>query len=196
MHLHGTLQGHKVPILINSSSTHTFLSQKLASEMEGLESLKQKLQVQVANGQMLQCTSGITQAVGSLASYTFVSDMKILPLQHFDIILGMDWLETFSLMKVHWKHKWMAIPYHCSTAFVQGIVPVVPDELQVHICSVVESSVPSSNALHPSFSVVLDEFAIVLEPMSALPPERNCEHIIPLVPGVGIWVAETKYSTA
>jgi hypothetical protein len=30
-----------------------------------------------------------------------------LPLSFYDIIVGMDWLERFSPMKVDWKLKWM-----------------------------------------------------------------------------------------
>jgi hypothetical protein len=80
----------------------------------------------------------LPQAQWTVDEYAFKTDMKLLNLQHFDMILGMDWLEEFSTMKVHWKHKWMAIPYNGSTAFVQGIVPLLPDELVVHICALVE----------------------------------------------------------
>lgn len=107
------------------------------------------MQVQVANGQLLQCTFVIPEVQWYVDAYSFASDMKVLPLQHFDIILGMDWLEKFSPMKVHWKHKWMAIPCEGSTAFLQGIVPVVLNELVVHICSVLASSDSPSSTLPP-----------------------------------------------
>lgn len=29
----------------------------------------------------------------------------------FDVVVGMDWLEIFSPMKVHWQEKWISIPY-------------------------------------------------------------------------------------
>jgi hypothetical protein len=55
------------------------------------------------------------------AGYSFQSALKVPPLSSFDLIIGMDWLEAFSPMKVHWCNKWMAISYGSSTALLQGI---------------------------------------------------------------------------
>jgi hypothetical protein len=38
-------------------------------------------------------------------------NFMVFPLQHFDMILGYDWLEQFSPMKIHWGAKWISIPY-------------------------------------------------------------------------------------
>jgi hypothetical protein len=35
----------------------------------------------------------------------------------------------------------------------------------------------------PEVAALLEEFATVFAPLSELPPERNCDHTIPLVPG-------------
>jgi hypothetical protein len=45
-----------------------------------------------------------------------------LPLQHFDVVLGYDWLEEFSPMKVHWAEKWIAVPYAEGTMVLKGIM--------------------------------------------------------------------------
>jgi hypothetical protein len=81
------------------------------------------VKVQIANGGFLQCSGLFKQLQWSVQELSFSSDMKILPLGHFDMILGMDWLEEFSPMQVHWKLKWMAIPYNGSTELLQGITP-------------------------------------------------------------------------
>jgi hypothetical protein len=39
-------------------------------------------------------------AVWSIQGYEFHSNLKVLPLASYDMILGMDWLEAFSPMKV------------------------------------------------------------------------------------------------
>jgi hypothetical protein len=46
----------------------------------------------------------------------------VLPLQHFDVVLGYDWLEEFSPMKVHWAEKWIAVPYAEGTVVLKGIM--------------------------------------------------------------------------
>jgi hypothetical protein len=39
------------------------------------------------------------------------------------MILGMEWLERFSPMKIHWAHNWLSIPYNNGTITLQGILP-------------------------------------------------------------------------
>jgi hypothetical protein len=111
-----------------------------------LKELSIFVQVQVANVgffNVLRCSSCLV-----CDDYGFATDMGILPLLHFDIMLGMYWLEEFSPMKVHWKHKWMEIPYKGSTAFfLQGIVPGLPNEVVVCICILVDA--PSSPPIVP-----------------------------------------------
>jgi hypothetical protein len=184
MKLQGSVQGKDILILVDSGSSHTFLSTHIAAELSGVQPLQKTVQVQVANGGFLYCTDSIQQAQWSVQDYKFSTDMKIIELQHFDMILGMDWLEQFSPMKVHWKHKWMPIPYNGSTAFLQGVLPSLPEEMVVHVCLLqdVVSSVDTTK-LPPEIAIVLDEFAMVFEAPSQLPPQRSCDHVIPLVPG-------------
>jgi hypothetical protein len=65
--------------------------------------------VQVANGLTLQCTSHMQQASWPVADYQFITDLKALPLSSYDMILGLDWLESFSPMKIDWKKKWILL---------------------------------------------------------------------------------------
>jgi hypothetical protein len=79
---------------------------------------------------------------------SFVSDFKILPLKHYDIILGMDWLETFSPMQVHWKQKWVQVHYQGSPVTLQGIHSVCPDKMLLQVCcATMEVSVPDFSGL-------------------------------------------------
>lgn len=41
-------------------------------------------------------------------------------------------------MKVHWKQKWMLIPYQGSSALLQGMLPEVPAETVIQLCMVQE----------------------------------------------------------
>jgi hypothetical protein len=44
-------------------------------------------------------------AAWSVQGLQFTSTLKIFPLTTFDMILGMDWLEQYSPMKIHWLEK-------------------------------------------------------------------------------------------
>jgi hypothetical protein len=95
----------------------------------------------------------------------------------------MDWLEQYSPMKVHWKHKWLAIPYEDAIAFIQGVVPELPVELVVRVCALLELPKSEESVIHPAVAQLIDEFSSTFTPPSSLPPERDCDHVIPLVPG-------------
>jgi hypothetical protein len=77
----------------------------------------------------------------------------------------------------------MAILYEQSTAFLQGILPVLPNEVVVHVCALVDASDIAHTDLPPEVALILKEFALTFAAPSQLPPERNCDHVIPLVPG-------------
>jgi hypothetical protein len=60
----------------------------------------------------------------------------VLPLKHYDVILGFDWLETFSPMKIHCKAKWMSISYEGGIALIQGILSELKEGDMVQLCQV------------------------------------------------------------
>jgi hypothetical protein len=96
----------------------------------------------------------------------------------------MDWLESFSPMHVHWKNKWLSIPYQGSSVVLHGDQADTPVQLLLQVCSLDTTS--TSEALVPLFLVVqplLDEFSNVFQPPDSLPPSRACNHAIPLILG-------------
>ena len=110
--------------------------------------------------------------------------MKVIPLSHYDIIVGMDWLETFSPMKVHWKQKWMSIPYQGTSVILQGLVPELPEHSVVEVCAVLftDSAILDLN-VPPELAALLHQYEDVFQPPSGLPPSRHCDNEIPLIEG-------------
>ncbi|CAN6322178.1 unnamed protein product [Urochloa humidicola] len=184
MCLLGCVQGHQVRILVDSGSSHTFVSSQLASQLKGVSATDCPLKVQVANGSILQCSSQFLQAEWSIQGYQFSSDLKVLPLSSYDMILGLDWLEAYSPMKIHWKHKWISIPYNGSSVLLYGILPELPADTVIQVCSIdtlvtdtVQVSMPDS------IQELITQFGTLFEVPTELPPPRSCDHTIPLVEG-------------
>lgn len=107
----GHVEGLDVLILIDSGSSHSFISAALASTMSGVIALSSSVKVQVANGSQICCSSEIVGASWSMGGLSFKAIIKVLPLSTYDVIIGMDWLAAHSPMMVHWLQKWMIIPY-------------------------------------------------------------------------------------
>ncbi|CAD6334022.1 unnamed protein product [Miscanthus lutarioriparius] len=79
MQFQGSIYGQTVLILIDSGSSHSFLNAALTPHMPGIQQL--------------------SAPVTSLQNHKFHSNLRLLPLASYDMIIGMDWLEAFSPMK-------------------------------------------------------------------------------------------------
>jgi hypothetical protein len=122
--LRGQLQGIDVLILLDSGSSHCFLSAN--GEVVRVGASRYSLIRSVANGEVVQCTVELPQASWYIHGLEFCCSFKVIHLPYYDVILGMDWLEMFSPMTVDWKHKWLSLPHSGSTVVLQGYQPLVP----------------------------------------------------------------------
>lgn len=122
--------------------------------------------MRVANGDSLTCSQQLPATAWSVHGYTFYSNLKVLPLASYDMIIGMDWLEAHSPMKVHWKEKWMTIPYKGSSTFLQGHRDgnsLVGEVFAVFQLSPDVPPAPTS-IVHPEIQALLHEFGDVFAP--------------------------------
>lgn len=105
--LRGFVADQEVFMLVDSSSSHSFMNQHLATVVKGWKKLDRLVQVRVANGNEISCTDELLDLLWSVQGNTFKSSFKIIPLGCYDIVLGMDWLSLFSPMEIHWADKWL-----------------------------------------------------------------------------------------
>jgi hypothetical protein len=79
----------------------------------------------------------------------------------------------------------MEIPYEGQVVTLQGVVPDHPEEVLVQLSILTpEDVVPSAvHVLPAEIQLLLDQFAILFEEPTSLPPSRACDHQIPLLPG-------------
>jgi len=182
--LSGVIQGKEVTMLVDSGSSHTFVSEQFSQSLSGSSMLQHPVQVAVADGTFIQCVSQFSDLQWSSQGCNFTSAARVLPLAHYDVILGMDWLESFSPMQIHWKQKWLLIPYEGSYSLLQGNALDVPMGSVVQVCALL---VTDSKAVEldvpPELRLLLEEFAMVFEAPSGLLPSRSCDHTIPLIEG-------------
>jgi hypothetical protein len=155
----------------------------MASNCAVIQSVVTPLSVQVANGQILHSSKIVPAATWSMQGLEFQQDLKVLPLSSYDMILGLDWLEQHSPMKIHWAHKWLQLPYKSGMVQLTGILPEVPVESVLQILA--NQPVPHHAAtdLPSEVQKLVEDFSDLFASPSQLPPSRACDHAIPLVPG-------------
>ena len=114
------------------------------------------------------------------------------------MIVGMDWLEAFSPMRVDWQHKWMSIPYGQHHVVLQGLLPDSDHHSIMQLCHIAAST-PSPAPLELPLAIqhLIEEFSELFQEPSELPPRHQCDHQIPLVPGAPpVAIRQYRYKSA
>jgi hypothetical protein len=101
------VQNQVMLILVDSGSSHNFVSRAFAVRV-GLVTIAVKpMHVKVANGHALISSYQVFGVQWLAQGHTFHTDMRVLDLGAYDAILGYDWLRTHSRMVCHWELKTM-----------------------------------------------------------------------------------------
>lgn len=197
MQFKGSLGGKDLLIRVDSGSSHSFLSSAFAQDLPNLKTLARPMTVRVADGGTVVCTAELQCAEWIVQGHSFHSSLRILQLGSFDMIVGMDWLEAFSPMKVDWRCKWMSIPHGPSHVLLQGLLPNSDQSPLLHLCHIASSTNTADSPIPPPIQELLVEFAHLFEEPSDLPPRRQCDHQIPLIPGAPpVAVRQYRYKPA
>jgi Reverse transcriptase (RNA-dependent DNA polymerase)/Retroviral aspartyl protease len=138
----------------------------------------------------------------SLQGYDFCGDFRLLQIQGYDLILGLDWLSKFEPMLIGWQQKWIEFDNeghkvrlqvqdeNVVIQFCEGVQ--VDKELlsgndvmlaQVWMCEETPEALPSLlHSVSPEFHELLQQFSTVFAEPNSLPPMRSIDHQIPLIP--------------
>ncbi|GAV86795.1 RVP_2 domain-containing protein [Cephalotus follicularis] len=81
-------------VLIDSGSTHNFLSAGLAHKLGLLVEDMSIVSVRVAIGEQLPCSKVIRKFTLKIQGYVFGTDVFLIPLENYDLILGIQWLAS------------------------------------------------------------------------------------------------------
>lgn len=129
--------------------------------------------------------------------YTFHTDMKVLELGAYDATLGYDWLKSHNPMVCHWEYKTLEFREEGRDVHLRDIVNTelsiseLPAEQflkwykENDICAlvVVQCTSEHSDATVPAeVQQVIEEFSDVFESPQELPPHREYDYTVPLLP--------------
>jgi hypothetical protein len=167
----GSIQEIEILVLIDSGNSHSFLSDQVATMVQGITVSKRPTPVGVANGNLMQSSIVLSNVEWYLHGHVFHLDLRIMPLQNFDMIIGMDWLERFSSMKIHWAQKWLTIPYSNSQFTLQGLVSGILDCHMIELMQcATEVQSDRQATVPPALQQLLDKYQYVFATTVELPP--------------------------
>jgi hypothetical protein len=160
--------GFPVLFLLDSGSSHSFISERLAPHIPQVQPLQQHQRVRIAGGGYLSCSAMAPNCTWTAGGQNFQSDFKVLPLKHYDGIIGMDWLSERGTMNINWQQKWLSFDYKGAAAFLQGEPPANFECTVVELQLVQQLDIP----LPAEIQSLLDKHAAIFSTPSELPPEE------------------------
>jgi hypothetical protein len=87
-------------------------------------------------------------------------------------------------MQIHWEAKWISIPYQGTQIILQGITAPLQSDLVFQLYAVTPTeSTPNLSEVPPDIAEILSTFPSVFKVPDESPPQRSCDHAIPLVSG-------------
>ncbi|XP_026459874.1 uncharacterized protein LOC113360593 [Papaver somniferum] len=192
----GILHKNPISILIDTSSTNSFIDSALAKELQCPVTHTASLLVTVANGEKIISSGICSQLNWSMQGHKFCGDLRLIPLGGCDIVLGADWLRNlgdvlFNLSKlcITFTYKGRKItltgaPQKSSLSMMSG--STVRKFLQKHSHGLVGQLFSISSQPPPSpppqISSLLTHYKDVFHVPTKLPPTRALDHKIPLKP--------------
>jgi hypothetical protein len=203
----------KMLILVDSGSSASFLIQEWAKQAKVQTQSAEPVQVSVANGAKLTSDQMVPDFSWLTQGNTFSTSVCILPLSCYDMILGMDWLESHSPMWIHWRCKIMRFHHKNRRISIHGLKPKTQSCIKISSKKLVglmrKGGIAQLLQLSPVLKhkkeeVVLDtiqqlvhQFANIFQQPTKLPPQRTMNHHIPLLLGaIPVDVKPYRYSPA
>ena len=158
--------------LLDGGSTHSFIGEEAARRAGRPIQPSPRMSAIIANGERVSCPGVIRNAPFSIDGTTFHTDLFVMPLAGYDMVLGTRWLGT--LGPIVWDFATR------SMAFQRG-------EQHFSWTGVASPSTAQLRTLAAASGTLLDELLVAYDDVfgepTGLPPPRGRDHAIVLKPG-------------
>jgi len=176
--------------LLDSGSTSNFISMEAAQNLGLYFHDSVGASVIVANGDRVVCRGLARDVATRIGSEFFTIECYAIPLDCFDMVLGISFLKTLGPIIWDFDELFISFWHRGHRVRWRGI-----DSPQ--------RSIPSTGSLHalntteqPLLDTLLDSFQDVFAQPTGLPPARECDHRIHLLPQTSVATDSSSSSPA
>ncbi|XP_028215187.1 uncharacterized protein LOC114397318 [Glycine soja] len=195
----GFIGDRQVVLLVDDGSTHNFIQLQLVSEL-GLSTRDTRpLRVMVGNGQQFECARVCEDVSVVIQSTHFTVDLHMLPIAGANVVLGVQWLKSLGPVLTDYNTLCMKFFHADNLVELKGDTETTlnfisstqfhrlrrhqPTSLYFHVAILPEPpSIQASPTSLPQIQALLDRYHSLFQPPSALPPQRETDHHIHLLP--------------
>ncbi|XP_042067454.1 uncharacterized protein LOC121810792 [Salvia splendens] len=204
MKLFGHVGQQQVKIMVDSGANYCFISEQCAQQLQLRITPTSPYSAVLGDGSTRRA-AGICKGVTvTMANEDFTISCYVFPLRNIDIILGVSWLASLGYVMVNWQHSSMDFSVHGRPVALKGNPSLMRRacstgdlrRLEDGDCGWILHSIdttPSASPLgiNPALSAkatdqlrqLIKQFPAITESASNLPPRRQIDHKIPLLPG-------------
>uniref|UniRef100_A0A251UI76 Putative retrotransposon gag domain, Retroviral aspartyl protease n=1 Tax=Helianthus annuus TaxID=4232 RepID=A0A251UI76_HELAN len=123
MKLRGHIDKAEILVLIDSGSTHNFISDKLVSNLNLVTHFISPFGVQIGNGDVLKCNRICKNLVLQIANLQIKQDFHPFDLGGADAVLGIQWLATLNTVQANWKEMFLQFTINGKEYKLMGLPP-------------------------------------------------------------------------
>ena len=114
---------YEIIVLIDSGSTHNFISTRLANLLKLPIIPTAAFPVKVANGEKLACQGKFEKIQILIQDIPFSLMVYALPISGLDLVLGVQWLKELGTIECNWKSLTMNFNWNNRPRHLQGLNP-------------------------------------------------------------------------
>nr|XP_027122333.1 uncharacterized protein LOC113739303 [Coffea arabica] len=198
----GDWLGSKVSILVDGGSSHSFIKASVAFQHPELIRKIKPFKVKVANGESLLCNKRIPQLQWVMQGHKFSHDFYILDIEPYDMIIGVDWMKAYSPLTFDFKKLQLVFDKEQELVTLQGDSETAGVKLhkgdrasRIHnrhrrqlydprtfLLSTGSEAANNHQVIPEAITTLLTQFDDVFEEPHSLPPSREFDHHITLIP--------------
>uniref|UniRef100_A0A151UDB9 Retrovirus-related Pol polyprotein from transposon 17.6 n=1 Tax=Cajanus cajan TaxID=3821 RepID=A0A151UDB9_CAJCA len=164
LQLKGLIKHQKVPFLMDTGSTHNFISDKWVKVLGLKTQFVKDFPVIVASDKKLLITRKCEQTTWRFSDHTFTADFLVLPSKTFGIILGMQWFKT--LEEIYWN---------CATLTMR-----FNHQALLNVADIGDQETLTTEQ-QQELTTLLHQFQQLFVEPTKLPPRRKSDHKIILI---------------
>ncbi|GJU50846.1 putative reverse transcriptase domain-containing protein [Tanacetum coccineum] len=189
------LNQHLARVLFDSGADKSFVSISLASKLNIPPiTIDTFYDIEMADGNLVSTNTVIQGAILTLLNQPFKIDLMPIKLGSFDVVIGMDWLSKYHA-RIICDEKVIHIPIDGETLIIRGdrsktrlnLISCIKTKryisrgCQVFVAQIMEKK--SDEKRLEDIPVVREFLKVFLEDLPGLPPVRQVEFQIDLIPG-------------
>jgi hypothetical protein len=192
----GMINNQTISILIDSGASHSYIDPKMVESLKFTRSKHGKSSlVQLATGARRKVNDMVKSCLIDLNGMNTKADLNILPLGSYDCLIRMDWLDQHHTFLDYHKKAFTCIYEEGKLRKVQGIPRAVTireiSALQLKKCyrkggqiiGAHLAETPRDKVPNLEDYAVLEYFEDVFKEVPGLPPRRDIDFSINLMPG-------------